>query len=71
MNEELTNLIIKKLGKHHDRNDIIGMVCERSTLSWTEAAKLHHIMIADFIIVFKKYKWRTAPLHDRLHIAAQ
>ena len=40
MNDELTNLIIKKLGKHHDRNDIIGVVCERSTLSWTEAAKL-------------------------------
>ncbi|MBC8080803.1 MAG: hypothetical protein H7X86_10690 [Gorillibacterium sp.] len=40
MNEELTKLIIKKLGKHHDRNDIIGMVCEQSTLSWTEASKL-------------------------------
>jgi hypothetical protein len=40
MNDELTNLIIKELGKHHDRNDIIGLVCERSTLSWKEAAKL-------------------------------
>ena len=40
MNEELTNLIIKKLGKQHDRNDIIAMVCEQSTLSWTEAARL-------------------------------
>jgi hypothetical protein len=40
MNEELTNLIIKKLGKHHDRNDIIRMVCEQSTLSWTEAESL-------------------------------
>jgi hypothetical protein len=40
MNEELTNLVIKKLGKHHDRNDIIAMVCEQSTLSWTEAEKL-------------------------------
>ena len=40
MNEELTNLIIKKLGKHHDRNDIIRMVCEQSTLSWTEAGNL-------------------------------
>src|SRR5688500_10670824 len=53
MNKELTNLIIKKLGKHHDRNDIIQMVCEQSTLSWTEAAKLieqveaeHESMIA-------------------------
>jgi hypothetical protein len=40
MNEELTKLIIKKLGKHHDRNDIIRMVCEQSTLSWTEAGNL-------------------------------
>ena len=40
MNEELTNLIIKKLGKHHDRNDIIAMVCEQSTLGWTAASKL-------------------------------
>jgi hypothetical protein len=40
MNEELNDLIIKKLGKHHVRNDIIAVVCERSTLSWTEAEKL-------------------------------
>jgi hypothetical protein len=40
MNEELNNLIIKKLGKHHDRNEIIQAVCERSTLSWTEAERL-------------------------------
>ena len=40
MNEELNNLIIKKLGKHHDRNEIIQTVCERSTLSWTEAERL-------------------------------
>jgi hypothetical protein len=53
MNEELTKLIIKKLGKHHDRNDIIRMVCEQSTLSWTEAGNLieqveaeHESMIA-------------------------
>ena len=53
MNEELTNLIIKKLGKHHDRNEIIQTVCERSTLSWTEAGNLieqveaeHESMIA-------------------------
>ncbi|HEX6270933.1 MAG TPA: hypothetical protein VFZ43_11900 [Anaerolineales bacterium] len=37
MNEEITNLIIKKLGKHHDRNEIIRTVCERSTMSWTDA----------------------------------
>jgi len=53
MNEELTNLIIKKLGKHHDRNEIIRSLCEQSTLSWTEAERLveqveaeHESMIA-------------------------
>ncbi len=40
MNDEITNLVIKKLGKHHDRNEIIRAVCERSTLSWTEAERL-------------------------------
>jgi len=40
MNEELTNLIIKKLGKHHDHNEIIRVICEQSTLSWTEAERL-------------------------------
>jgi len=40
MNEEINILIIKKLGKHHDRNEIIQTVCERSTLSWTEAERL-------------------------------
>jgi hypothetical protein len=40
MNEEINILIVKKLGKHHDRNDIIRTVCERSTLSWTEAERL-------------------------------
>jgi len=53
MNEELTNLIIKKLAKHHDRNEIIRSLCEQSTLSWTEAERLveqveaeHESMIA-------------------------
>ena len=40
MNEELTKLIIKRLGKHHDRNEIIRSVCEESTLNWSEAEKL-------------------------------
>jgi hypothetical protein len=40
MNEEITNLIIKKLGKHHNRNEVIRAVCEQSTLSWTEAERL-------------------------------
>ena len=40
MNEELTNLIIKELAKHHDRKDIIQKVCEGSHLNWTEAEHL-------------------------------
>ena len=39
-NEELTNLIIKELGKHHERSDIIRKICEASALTWGEAEKL-------------------------------
>jgi len=40
MNEELTTLIIKELGKHHDRKDITRKVCEHSGLNWKEAEEL-------------------------------
>jgi len=40
MNEDLTALIIKELGKHRDRNQIIQRVCERSELNWQEAERL-------------------------------
>jgi len=40
MNEELTTLIIKELGKHRDRNQIIQRICERSELNWKEAERL-------------------------------
>jgi hypothetical protein len=40
MNDELTTLIIKELGKHHDRKEIIQKVCERSPLDWQEADEL-------------------------------
>jgi hypothetical protein len=40
MNEELTALIIKELGKHRDRNQIIQRICERSELNWKEAERL-------------------------------
>jgi len=39
-NEELTNLIIKELGKHHERKAIIQKVCEESSLNWGEAERL-------------------------------
>lgn len=40
MNEELTAFIIKELGKHHDRKEIIRNVCERSELDWKGAERL-------------------------------
>jgi len=38
--EELTNKIIKELGKHHDRQEIVRKICEQSSLSWSEAERL-------------------------------
>ena len=38
--EELTNLIIKELGKHRERQDIVTKICEQSTLGWGEAEQL-------------------------------
>jgi len=38
--EELTNMIIKELGKHHDRQEIVRKICEQSSLSWGEAEHL-------------------------------
>jgi hypothetical protein len=39
-NEELTELIIRELGRHHERRDIVAKICEASTLGWGEAEKL-------------------------------
>ena len=39
-NDELTNLIIKELSHHHDRNSVISKVCDQSTLTWGEAERL-------------------------------
>lgn len=38
--DELTNLIIKELSHHRDRNAVINKVCEESTLTWGEADRL-------------------------------
>jgi hypothetical protein len=40
MNEELTDLIIKELGKHHSRDAIIMAVCEKGGLNWKQAEQL-------------------------------
>ena len=39
-NEELTELVIKELGKHHERRDIVARICEQSTLGGGEAEQL-------------------------------
>lgn len=38
--EELTQLIIKEIGRHSERQAIIQKVCEASSLNWSEAEKL-------------------------------
>ncbi len=38
--EELIELVIKELGKHHERRDIVARICEQSTLGWDEAEQL-------------------------------
>lgn len=40
MDEGITNLIIEEPGKHHSRNEIIRVVCERAGINWADAAKL-------------------------------
>jgi hypothetical protein len=40
MTDEITDLIISKLGKHKSRNEIIIAVCEKSGLDWSEAESL-------------------------------
>lgn len=37
MNEELTRQIVAELARHHNRNDIIQMVCEKAGLDWPQA----------------------------------
>ena len=38
--EELINLIIKELGRHRHRQEIVRKICEASTLNWSEAERL-------------------------------
>ena len=38
--EQLTDLIIRELGKHHERRDIVAKICEQTTLGWGEAEQL-------------------------------
>jgi hypothetical protein len=38
--DELTNFIIKELGRNRDRQEIARKICEASTMNWGEAEKL-------------------------------
>ena len=38
--DELIELVIRELGKHHERRDIVARICEQSTLGWGEAEQL-------------------------------
>ncbi len=35
--EKATEFVVKELGKHHNRNDIIVTLCEQMKLNWREA----------------------------------
>lgn len=36
---EATDFVIRELGKHHSKNDIIEKLCESSGMNWSEAEK--------------------------------
>jgi len=37
--QEATDFVIRELGKHHQRNDIVQNLCEATSMSWEEAKK--------------------------------
>ena len=37
--QQATDFVIRELGKHHQRNDIIQRLCEAGGISWKEAEK--------------------------------
>ena len=59
MNEELTSLIIKELGKHHDHNVITRKICEEGGLTWKEAERLITLVEAQHKLTIAK---RQSPL---------
>jgi hypothetical protein len=38
--EEITQYVVKALGRHHSQNDIIQYLCEHAGMTWPEAEKL-------------------------------
>src|SRR5512139_2220660 len=37
--QQATDYVIRELGKHHQRNDIIQRLCEAGEISWKDAEK--------------------------------
>ena len=37
--QEATDFVIRELGKHHQKNDIIQNLCEATSMNWEEAKK--------------------------------
>ena len=37
--QEATDFVIRELGKHHQKNDIIQRLCESASMNWNEAEK--------------------------------
>ena len=38
--EEITNYIVKELGKQHNPEDIAMALCEKTSMTWSEAQQL-------------------------------
>ena len=45
--QEATDFVIRELGKHHQRNDIIQKLCEAGEINWRDAEKFVRGVEAD------------------------
>lgn len=57
--EEITAYVVKELGKHHSRNEIIQHLCEQTGMMWPEAEKLVRHVAANHS---QEIKTRQSPL---------
>ncbi|CAG1013344.1 hypothetical protein ANAEL_04675 [Anaerolineales bacterium] len=49
--EEATQFVVRELGRHHNRNEIIMALCERMGLNWKEAER--------FVLEVETHQGRT------------
>lgn len=57
--EEITAYVIKELGKHHSRDEIIHNLCEQTGMKWPEAEKVVRQVAAEHS---QEIKARQSPL---------